>query len=58
GHGEDDLLILADAQTSGGLLFGATPAAAARAVDELLASGHTAAVIGSVTDGGGRTLLR
>jgi selenide,water dikinase len=58
GHGDDDLLILADAQTSGGLLFGAAPAAATRAVDELLASGHTAAVIGSVTDGGGRTLLR
>lgn len=40
------LLILADAQTSGGLVFGAEPAAAAEAVAKLRASGHDAAVIG------------
>ncbi len=58
--GVDDLTValLADAQTSGGLLFGAEPAAAAAAVAELRASGHEAAVVGEVVAGEGRTRLR
>lgn len=38
--------ILADAQTSGGLLFSCDPAAAPDAVAELVAAGHQAAVVG------------
>nr|WP_281424641.1 selenide, water dikinase SelD [Pseudonocardia nigra] len=53
--GELDVLLLADAQTSGGLLFGAEPAAAAAAVAEL---GGAAAVIGTVRTGTGRITLR
>jgi selenide,water dikinase len=46
---ELDVLLLADAQTSGGLVFGAPAAAAADAVAELVATGHRAAVIGAVS---------
>jgi selenide,water dikinase len=53
--GDLDVLMLADAQTSGGLLFGATPAAAAAAAAEL---GAPAAVIGTVRTGTGRLILR
>jgi selenide, water dikinase len=52
---ELDVLLLADAQTSGGLVFGAEPAAAAAAVAEL---GPPAAVIGRVRTGTGRITLR
>ena len=52
---ELDRLLLADAQTSGGLLFGAERGRAERAVAEL---GGTAAVIGEVCSGTGRILLR
>jgi len=45
---DDTLLLLADAQTSGGLLFGVGDGAAAGVVDGLRASGHTAAVVGRV----------
>lgn len=55
GTDELDVLLLADAQTSGGLLFGAAPDAAAAAVAEL---GGAAAVIGSVVAGTGRITLR
>lgn len=55
---EIDRLLLADAQTSGGLLFGASHKAAALAVDELRRSGHDAAVIGSVSAGMGSIALR
>jgi len=55
GYGEVDRLLLADAQTSGGLLFGATPERAAAAVAEL---GPPAAVIGRVRTGSGRIRLR
>jgi selenide, water dikinase len=59
GADELDVLLLADAQTSGGLLFGAVPEAAERAVAALVASGHEAAIVGRVTgDGPGRTRLR
>jgi selenide,water dikinase len=52
GVDDDTLLLLADAQTSGGLLFGVGDGAAPAVVDDLLASGHTAAVVGRVTDPG------
>lgn len=48
GIDEATLILLADAQTSGGLLFGAEPAAATAAVAGLRRSGHDAAVIGHV----------
>ncbi len=54
---ELDVLLLADAQTSGGLVFGASPAAADEAVAQLTATGHTAAVVGDVTAGNGRIRL-
>ncbi|WP_245707663.1 selenide, water dikinase SelD [Pseudonocardia oroxyli] len=52
--GETDLLLLSDAQTSGGLLFGAAPDRAARAVAELGDRGVPAAVIGEIGAGTGR----
>jgi selenide,water dikinase len=56
GHrAELDVLLLADAQTSGGLLFGAAPERAAEAVARL---GGAAAVVGRVRGGSGRTALR
>jgi selenide, water dikinase len=53
--GVDDgvVTVLADSQTSGGLLFGAEPAAADEAAAALRRSGHAAAVIGRVRRGGG-----
>ena len=50
--GSDDqrtLTMLADAQTSGGLLFCCVPAAAEESVAMLAGRGHTAAVIGELT---------
>lgn len=47
------VLVLADAQTSGGLLFGVTPERSAAAVAELRAQGHAAAVIGRAGAGRG-----
>lgn len=44
-----DVLLLADAQTSGGLVFGVDPAESRSAVDRLLDTGHDAAVIGRTT---------
>ncbi len=52
----DARLLLGDAQTSGGLLFGCDPAAAEDAVAELVASGHQAAIIGSLRDGPAGTI--
>jgi selenide,water dikinase len=52
---EPDVLLLADAQTSGGLLFGV---AADRAADVVAQLGPPAAVIGSVRTGEGRIRLR
>jgi selenide,water dikinase len=56
----DDVLVrlLADAQTSGGLLFGADPDAAEQAVVDLRRSGHEAAVVGTVSEGTGLLRLR
>ena len=54
---EVDVVLLADAQTSGGLLFGVEPGLAQGAVDELVASGHRAATIGRVVEGDGALRL-
>ena len=56
--GEVSVTLLADAQTSGGLLLGMVSRDAGLAVvTELRASGHDAAVIGDVTDGAGQLRL-
>ncbi len=56
---EEDIAILADPQTSGGLVFGAAPAAAVDTVAALRAQGHDAAVIGAAAGpGSGRLALR
>jgi selenide, water dikinase len=51
---ETDVVLLADAQTSGGLLFGAAPAQAAAAVADLREQGLQAAVVGRAEPGAGR----
>ena len=48
GVSEVDVTLLADAQTSGGLVFGVAPDRASAVLAELTATGHTAAVIGEV----------
>jgi selenide,water dikinase len=55
-----DLALLADPQTSGGLVFGVRDVAAAAAVARLRDTGHDAAVIGRVEPGAGtgRLVLR
>ena len=58
GVDELDVTILADAQTSGGLVFGVDPDAADDVVAGLVADGHTAAVIGHAVNGNGRIALR
>lgn len=58
GVDELDVTLLADAQTSGGLLFGVEPAAVDGVLEELTSTGHTAAAIGTVTGGTGRIRLR
>lgn len=55
---ERALTLLADAQTSGGLLFGAAPERARTAVAELAEAGAAAAIIGHATDGDGHIDLR
>ncbi len=52
------VVLLADAQTSGGLVFGIDPDAADEAVTKLASTGHDSAVIGRVTAGRGRMSLR
>ena len=58
GVDESVVIVLADAQTSGGLLFGAEPEAAEAAASALRATGHAAAVIGTATAGTGMITLR
>jgi selenide,water dikinase len=58
GVSETDVVLLADAQTSGGLLFGAEPARAEAAVAELREQGGQAAVIGRANPGSGRIRVR
>ena len=48
-----DVHLLADAQTSGGLVFGVQPAEVETALKKLLETGHDAAVIGSMDTGSG-----
>ncbi|CAI8372904.1 MAG: Selenide, water dikinase [Acidimicrobiales bacterium AG-410-I20] len=55
---ETGVLLLADAQTSGGLLFGIDDSKAQDALDELVSSGHSASIIGSVIDEEGKIVLR
>lgn len=50
-HDDIEQLIIADAQTSGGLIFGIDPQHAGAVLEELEASGHDAANIGSVEAG-------
>lgn len=51
---EEQTLILADAQTSGGLVFGVEPERVDEVLGELASTGHTAAAIGSMAAGSGR----
>jgi len=52
-----EVIVLADAQTSGGLLFGAEPSRADAAVAALRTSGHAAAVVGRAEAGKGMITL-
>ena len=57
-HTELNQLMIADAQTSGGLVFGVDPAHTAHVLSELEASGHTAALIGHTAAGTPGFVLR
>jgi selenide,water dikinase len=57
-HDEVHQLLLADAQTSGGLVFGVDPSETASVLAELTATGHQAAHIGSTSIGVPGLLLR
>ncbi|MEM9652776.1 MAG: selenide, water dikinase SelD, partial [Actinomycetota bacterium] len=50
-HEELHQLLIADAQTSGGLVFGVDPGETAGVLAELAETGHTAARIGSTETG-------
>jgi selenide, water dikinase len=58
GRSEIEQLLLADAQTSGGLVFGVDPAATESVLAELAQSGHHAAHIGASSEGRPGLLLR
>ena len=58
GHDELTRLLLADAQTSGGLVFGVPPEHTERALAELTDTGHTAARIGHTSSGPPGIVLR
>jgi selenide,water dikinase len=55
---ETTCVVLADAQTSGGLLFGAALPQALEAVARLQASGHACRIIGQAEPGAGMITLR
>ena len=57
GFEELDVLLLADAQTSGGLVFGVDPTEVDGVLVDLDSTGHLAAVIGRATAGSGRITL-
>jgi selenide,water dikinase len=57
GFNELDVLFLADAQTSGGLVFGVDPTEVDGVLAELDSTGHVAAVIGTATAGSGQITL-
>ena len=50
---EIDVHLLADAQTSGGLVFGVEPEEAETTLNKLIEAGHDAAVIGRMNSGSG-----
>ena len=50
-HNEVDQLLIADAQTSGGLIFGIDPSETDAALAELADTGHTAALVGNTLSG-------
>ena len=50
-HDEVHQLLLADAQTSGGLVFGVDPSETETVLAELTATGHQAALIGTTSAG-------
>jgi selenide, water dikinase len=58
GVDEVGVLLLADAQTSGGLVFGVSAEAADEAVARLRATGHLAAVVGAAAAGHGTIVVR
>lgn len=49
-HSDQMLVLLADAQTSGGLLFSCDPTAAEEAIDILVGAGHDAARVGEIVE--------
>jgi selenide,water dikinase len=55
---DTDLALLADPQTSGGLLFGLAAHEAHAAVDDLARTGHQAAIVARAVTGDGRLVLR
>ena len=57
-HAEIARLLIADAQTSGGLVFGVDPSSTAGVLAELAATGHTAANIGRTRDAVPGVVLR
>ncbi len=57
-HEKNRQLLIADAQTSGGLIFGVDPSETAGVLAALAKSGHTAAHIGATSAGEGRFILR
>ncbi len=57
-YGEVDLLLLADAQTSGGLVFGVDKDKSADVCAELVAENVSAAIIGETLTGDGKISLR
>jgi selenide,water dikinase len=57
-HDEMDQLLVADAQTSGGLVFGVDPGSTTSILAELAATGHTAARIGTASVGTPGIVLR
>lgn len=57
-HPELDQLLIADAQTSGGLIFGIDPSETDSALAELAATGHSAARIGTTSSGTPGFVLR
>jgi selenide,water dikinase len=58
GHSEVHQLLIADAQTSGGLIFGIDPSETDAVLAELQEAGHTAARIGSTSSGTPGFVLR
>ena len=57
-HDPTNELLVADAQTSGGLVFGVDPGETSAALAELEANGHTAARIGQTAAGSASFVLR